>query len=341
MFVPATASRELDSHKGDFGTVAVIGGDTGMTGAVLLAARAALYCGAGRIHAYFLAGHAPCVDICNPEIMLHHAQTLNQIIALNTINSVVIGTGLGQSKFAADLVELCIIQSTDLLLDADALNLLAKHSFLQNALKNRQGSTIITPHPVEAARLLNVPVEYVQLNRIRCAQKLANQFKVICVLKGAGTIIASLAAMSPVTSSPDTLSPVTLNPVDTILAITNSAVPDAVKFNHTNLSVMVKESELANVNGEWFINTTGNPSLASGGTGDALSGIIGSFVAQGVDCLQAAKLSVYVHGAAADSLVASGIGPVGLTASEIAIEVRAQINLLNKLALNKLTPKQS
>ena len=78
MFVPATASRELDSHKGDFGTVAVIGGDTGMIGAVLLAARAALYCGVGRIHAYFLAGNAPNVDIYHPEIMLHHAQTLNQ-----------------------------------------------------------------------------------------------------------------------------------------------------------------------------------------------------------------------------------------------------------------------
>ena len=95
---------------------------------------------------------------------------------------------------------------------------------------------------------------------------------------------------------------------------------------------------MANKNGEWFINTTGNPGLASGGTGDVLSGIIGGLVAQGLNCLQATKLGVYVHDAAADSLVANGIGPVGLTASEVALEARNQINLLNKLALNNLEP---
>ena len=88
----------------------------------------------------------------------------------------------------------------------------------------------------------------------------------------------------------------------------------------------------AGANGDWFINTTGNPGLATGGTGDVLSGIIGSLIAQGLSATEAAKLGVYVHGAAADALVNNGVGPVGLTASEVAQEARNQINQLNKLA---------
>jgi NAD(P)H-hydrate repair Nnr-like enzyme with NAD(P)H-hydrate dehydratase domain len=85
----------------------------------------------------------------------------------------------------------------------------------------------------------------------------------------------------------------------------------------------------AHTDGTWFINTTGNPGLASGGTGDVLSGIIASLMAQGLTALDAAKLGVYLHGAAADALLAEGLGPVGLTASEVALEVRNIINQLN------------
>jgi ADP-dependent NAD(P)H-hydrate dehydratase / NAD(P)H-hydrate epimerase len=288
MFLPALPSRALDAHKGNFGSVAIIGGDTGMVGAVLLAARAALFCGAGRVYATFLATNAPCADMCHPEIMLHSANTLTN---LSTLNCVVIGTGLGQSKPAIELLEFCIDQPVSLLIDADALNLISKHAYLQAIIKNRKAETIITPHSTEAARLLKTTVENIQQNRIENAQKLAYKFNAICILKGAGTIITS---------------PSNLNP------------------------------KIANIDSEWFINTTGNPGLASGGTGDVLSGIIGSLVAQGLSCLQAAKLGVYVHGAAADALVAEGIGPVGLTASEIAQETRKQINLLNKLSHKNL-----
>lgn len=274
MFLPALPPRALDAHKGSFGSIAIVGGDTGMLGAVLLAARAALFCGAGRVYATFLAANAPNVDTCHPEIMLHSAATLTNLAALNCV---VIGTGLGQSKVAIDLLEFCVAQPVALLIDADALNLISKHAHLQTILKNRQAETIMTPHPAEAARLLNTTVEYIQQTRIKSAQKLAHQFNAVCVLKGAGSIVAE-------------------------------------------------------ANGTWFINTTGNPGLASGGTGDVLSGIIGSLVAQGLSCIEAAKLGVYVHGAAADALVAGGIGPVGLTASEIAQEARKQINLLNKLS---------
>ncbi len=278
MFLPALPSRALDAHKGNFGSVAIIGGDTGMVGAVLLAARAALFCGAGRVYATFLAENAPTVDACHPEIMLHSAATLTNLARLNCV---VIGTGLGQSKAAVDLLAFCMTQAVALLIDADALNLISQHAPLAKRLKNRQAETVITPHPAEAARLLNISVEDIQQNRIETAQNLAAKFNVVCVLKGAGSIIASAG-------------------------------------------------------GNWFINTTGNPGLASGGTGDVLSGIIGSLIAQGLSGLAAAKLGVYVHGAAADALVASGIGPVGLTASELAQEARNQINFLNKLSHQNL-----
>ena len=278
MFLPALPSRALDTHKGSFGSVAIVGGDIGMVGAVLLASRAALFCGAGRVYAAFLADNAPNVDACHPEIMLHSATTLTNLARLNCV---VIGTGLGQSKVAIDLLAFCMAQEVSLLIDADALNLISLHTHLQIILKNRQAETIITPHPAEAARLLNTTVKDIQQNRVESAQNLAYKFQVICVLKGAGSIVAD-------------------------------------------------------ANGTWFINTTGNPGLASGGTGDVLSGIIGSLIAQGLSGLEAAKLGVYVHGAAADALVASDIGPVGLTASEVAQEARHQINLLNKLAHKNL-----
>ncbi len=278
MFLPALPSRALDAHKGSFGSVAIVGGDTGMIGAVLLASRAALFCGAGRVYAAFLSDNAPSVDTCHPEIMLHSASTLTNLMQLNCV---VIGTGLGQSKAAIELLAFCMAQEVALLIDADALNLISQHTHLQIMLKNRTAETIITPHPAEAARLLNTTTHAIQQDRANYAQGLAYKFQVICVLKGAGSIIAD-------------------------------------------------------ADGSWFINTTGNPSLASGGTGDVLSGIIGSLVAQGLSCLEAAKLGIYVHGAAADALVASGIGPVGLTASEVAQEARNQINLLNKLAHRNL-----
>ena len=288
MFLPALPSRALDTHKGNFGSVAIVGGDTGMVGAVLLASRAALFSGAGRVYAAFLAVNAPNVDTCHPEIMLHSAATLTN---LTQLNCVVIGPGLGQSKAAIDLLEFCMAQHVALLIDADALNLISQHRHLQEIVKNRQAETVITPHPAEAARLLNTTVDDIQKNRVESAKNLAFKFKAICVLKGAGTIITS--------------------------------------------------TDIANADGNWFINTTGNPGLASGGTGDVLSGIIGSLIAQGLSGLEAAKLGVYVHGAAADALVAEGVGPVGLTASEIAQEARKQINLLNKLAYKNLRIKDN
>jgi NAD(P)H-hydrate repair Nnr-like enzyme with NAD(P)H-hydrate dehydratase domain len=86
----------------------------------------------------------------------------------------------------------------------------------------------------------------------------------------------------------------------------------------------------AHHDGHYFVNATGNPALATGGTGDVLSGVIASLIAQGLSALDAAKLGVYVHGAAADILVEKGLGPIGVIASEVALEVRNALNRLNK-----------
>lgn len=271
MFQPALPPRKVDAHKGSFGSVAIIGGDTSMVGAVLLAARAALFSGAGRTYASVLSNDAPSVDLIQPEIMFRSPEELTK---LSQLNCVVIGPGLGQSSTAITLLEFWLAQTMPMLIDADALNLIAKHPHLAIICKNRHAETVITPHVGEAARLLAVSSEVIQQNRTESALKLAQTLHVTCVLKGAGSICA-------------------------------------------------------HYDGVWFVNTSGNASLASGGTGDVLSGIIGSLMAQGLSGLDAAKLGVYVHGAAADVLVARGIGPVGLTASEVAHEARNIINQLN------------
>jgi ADP-dependent NAD(P)H-hydrate dehydratase / NAD(P)H-hydrate epimerase len=271
MFQTALPARNSDAHKGTFGSVAIIGGATGMVGAVLLAARAALHCGAGRVYAAMLCKDAPSVDMLQPEIMLRSPAAISQ---LSQLDCVVIGTGLGQSDTALELLEYWLAQNVALLLDADALNLIASHLHLAEIIICRNAETVITPHAGEAARLLDVSSEHIQKNRVESALKLAKNLNATCVLKGAGTVCA----------------------------------------HH---------------DGSWFINTSGNVGLASGGTGDVLSGIIGSLMAQGLSGLEAAKLGVYVHGAAADALVEKGVGPIGLTASEVALEARNVLNALN------------
>ena len=242
-----------------------------MVGAALLAARAALLSGAGRVYAALLSKDASTVDLVHQEIMLRAPDKLAELPQLDCI---AIGPGLGQSPAAIKLLEYWIAQNIPLLLDADALNLLSAHPHLRSAVQARKTASVITPHVGEAARLLGCDSKSIQQHRSENALKLAKELNAICVLKGAGSICA-------------------------------------------------------HPNGEWFVNTSGNPGLASGGMGDVLGGIIVSFIAQDLSAFDAVKLGVYLHGAAADTLVERGVGPVGLTASEISLEVRNLINLYN------------
>ncbi len=180
--------RPFDSHKGLFGTVLVLGGATGMTGAPLLAARAALKMGAGSVHVGLLAENAPAVDWAQAELMLHNAKAALDQVNLDVI---AIGCGLGTTKEAQILLFEVLKRKVPLVLDADALNLVARNADLQNDLGNRKTSTVLTPHPGEAARLLDCMIADVQSDRVQAAQQLAQRFNCSVVLKGANSLCAT------------------------------------------------------------------------------------------------------------------------------------------------------
>lgn len=260
--------RARNSHKGTYGSAGIVGGAHGMVGAALLAARAALKCGAGRVYAGFIAGDAPLVDPLQPELMLRPA---DGVLRLDQLTALAVGPGLGDSPDAAEYLDWALKKELPLLLDADALNMIASVETLKNAIKQRVTATLLTPHPAEAARLLDCTVDEVQRDRTGTALSLARTFNAGVVLKGAGSVCAW---------------------------------PD----------------------GHWAINTSGNPGMASAGMGDVLTGIITALLAQGVNERHALTAGVYLHGAAADIMVAAGDGPAGLTASEVIDAARVLLN---------------
>ncbi len=259
--------RARNVHKGTFGALAVIGGARGMAGAPLLAGRAALHAGAGKVWIGFAAADPPPVDWGQPELMLRAADAVLDAGA----DAYVCGPGLGTDDAAKALVDRALALRAPLVLDADALNLIAADAALDARVANRAITTIATPHPSEAARLLGVSTADVQADRVAAAQALAAKFKASVVVKGAGSVLAH---------------------------------PD----------------------GTWDINCSGSPALATAGTGDVLAGFVGAFLAQGIDAKTALRLAVCLHGAAADSLVDGGHGPLGLTAAELAPAARKLLN---------------
>ena len=182
------AKRPRDSHKGLFGTVAVIGGASGMIGAPLLAARAALKLGAGCVHVGLLADNAPGVDPVQPELMLH--STAEGFRRFNP-DVIAIGCGLGDSKAAYKLLYEALIFKSPLVLDADALNVLSRNPDLQDDLRTREHPSVLTPHPGEAAHLLACSTAEIQADRVAAVQRLAQQFACSVVLKGADSLCAT------------------------------------------------------------------------------------------------------------------------------------------------------
>src|SRR3954468_10967728 len=264
--------RRRNSHKGTFGNVGLVGGAPGMVGAAVLAGRAALKLGAGRVFVGLLAD-APPVDFAQPELMLRTAQ---DVLAMEALDCLAVGPGLGESQAAQHALAAALSHPAPLVLDADALNLLASHAHLQEAIAARAAACIITPHPAEAARLLARTTKEIQDDRIDAARTLSARFAASVVLKGNGSICA---------------------------------------FE----------------NGEWFVNTSGNPGMAAAGMGDVLTGMVASLVAQGAAPGLALLAAVHLHGLAADHLVAGGIGPAGLTASEV---IEAGRRILNQSRSN-------
>jgi len=180
-------SRPLNSHKGTYGSAGIVGGASGMAGAALLAGRAALKCGAGRVYTGLLADDVPLLDPMQPELMLRPA---DGVLRLDNLTALAIGPGLGNTPDAAEYLDWALEATVPLVLDADALNLIAFSAGLKNKLNQRVTETILTPHPAEAARLLNCTTADVQQDRIAAALRLAQETNSGVVLKGAGSVCA-------------------------------------------------------------------------------------------------------------------------------------------------------
>ena len=251
-------TRRHAQHKGSFGDVAVIGGTPGMTGAALLAARAAHAAGAGRVFVQLLQpaalvpGVALGVDALRPELMFRAAWSDGAPDVLGR-STVVCGCGGGDAVRAVLPRLLSLTQR--LVLDADALNAIAADATLAALLiarADRGLASVLTPHPLEAARLLGCSTAEVQADRLRAAQALADRYRSVVVLKGSGSIVSA---------------------------------PQRVAR----------------------INSTGNASLATGGTGDVLAGWLAGLWAQAASdgppaevAASIATRAVTEHGAAAE-----------------------------------------
>jgi hydroxyethylthiazole kinase-like uncharacterized protein yjeF len=179
--------RPANSHKGMFGSVGIVGGAAGMIGAALLAGSAALKLGAGRVYLGLIAGDALGVDTAQPELMLRPIEAL---FKLGNLNCLVVGPGLGSEPNARFWLGCALESKLPLVLDADALNLIATYARVSGVLRERTAPSILTPHPAEAARLLGVDISTVQNDRMGAAAELAARFKCCVVLKGAGSICA-------------------------------------------------------------------------------------------------------------------------------------------------------
>lgn len=181
--------RRRDAHKGDFGHVLIVGGDTGMAGAARLAAEAAARCGAGLVSVATRAAHAGCLNAGRPELMVHGVEKSADLDALLARASVVVaGPGLGRTRWSQRLFGRVLDSRLPLVVDADALNLLAVDPLARD-------NWILTPHPGEAARLLGVATTDIQRDRFGAARQLVERYSGVTVLKGAGSLIA--AAVSP------------------------------------------------------------------------------------------------------------------------------------------------
>jgi hydroxyethylthiazole kinase-like uncharacterized protein yjeF len=178
----ASLRRRRNSHKGSHGTVVIAGGAPGMLGAALLAGRAALSAGAGKVLVAALDDRL-AVDPLTPELMLRPADTLPE----GRVTA--IGPGLGQESAARVLLAQALARTGPLVLDADALNLLAADASLATKLAERQAPAVLTPHPAEAARLLDTDTAAVQNDRLHAARALAERLNAVVVLKGAGSLI--------------------------------------------------------------------------------------------------------------------------------------------------------
>jgi NAD(P)H-hydrate epimerase len=268
--------RAQDSHKGDYGHVLLVGGSPGKTGAAHLAAVGALRSGAGLVTVATPAGCQGIVAALGPEYMTHAIDETAEGLDARAVDGlldaardvIAIGPGLGRSPGTVEFVKGLVGRATmPVVLDADGLNAFVGEPHRLAGREDRP--VIITPHPGEMARLVQMPTGEVQSRRLEVARTFAVEHHVYVVLKGHRTLVA---------------------------------LPG----------------------GSVFINPTGNPGMATGGTGDVLTGMIAALLAQLLDVAAACKLAVYLHGMAGD-LAAADAGELAMTASDLASHLGAAV----------------
>ena len=240
-FIP---SRELYGHKGDYGRTLIIAGSKGFSGAAYITTECAVRTGAGLVT---LACKEDIQDILSEkliEAMTISCKDYNLKSIIKKSDSIAFGPGFGIGEYEENLLLEVINNSIcPLVIDADGITLLARNRDLLEKLKGR---AVITPHPGEMARLLDVTVNEIESNRIDISIEFAKKYGIVVLLKGYNTIITD--------------------------------------GNNT------------------YINPTGNSKMASGGMGDALTGIITAFISQKVNILDSALIGAYLHGYIADEL---------------------------------------
>ncbi|MCK8826178.1 NAD(P)H-hydrate dehydratase [Natroniella acetigena] len=246
-------SRKQNTHKGDYGRLLIVAGSQGMTGAAMLVAQASLRVGAGLVTVGIPSSLNHILESKLVEAMTYPlAETEQVTLALEAEQQIeelldgkdllAIGPGLGQGEQLTTLIyNLLNTVNIPLVIDADGLNAIQDLELLAQ----REAPTVLTPHPGELARLVGLTVEQIEEDRIGLASKLARQYQVVLVLKGAQTIVATPT-------------------------------------------------------GQVYLNLTGNAGLATGGSGDLLTGMIAGLAVQGLELVTATLIAVYLHGFAGD-----------------------------------------
>lgn len=272
--------RKIESHKGDYGRVGIIGGSTGMAGAPYLASLASLRTGCG--YTYTLVPSAletimsikldegiirPIEDRSRGHFTMESLQDI--LMYIKGMDSLSLGIGMGVDGDRTYIIrEIIKSAKVPIVLDADAINCLSDES---DILKNHESDLIITPHPGELSKFLDISIEEIQKKRVYYSEFVAKKYNVIVVLKGHRTVVAS-----------------------------------------PKLGI--------------YINETGNPGMATAGSGDVLTGMIASLLAQGLNAFNAAKLGVHLHGMAGD-ITRDKMGEYGMIASDIIENIPFAINL--------------
>ena len=236
-------NRDEDSHKGDFGKIAIVGGSLGMTGSSYLSSNAALKSGAGLVYNLVPREIFDIMSIKFIEPIAKSFDDLDEMEKfLGGMDAIAMGPGMGLGDYGRSVFGKIINTEKNLLIDADGLNILSQNL---NLLEERKSfTTILTPHEGEFARLTGLSLEEIKNNRKRLAVEFAKKYKLILVLKGHNTIVT-----------------------------------DGERV---------------------YINKTGNSGMATGGSGDVLTGIISAFM-KNYSLFDAARLGVYVHGLSGDS----------------------------------------